>query len=165
MASASPSSFTSLGGLISVYSSSMLDSVNYLPGGYSVRYGRNLGGVIHVETRDTLPDSKWWVCRHQPLGLVGIFLWQTRSTGVLWSPHVVHIPTLANPLLEQHHGNSDSVPALGTGMHSSSWTAISQTTATTSSSSFRPPMTGLQFLGNAGDGADEESANAAAFST
>jgi hypothetical protein len=105
-----------------------------------------------------MQTSTSWTRRHFSLA-------NKEHWGTLVAARCSYIPILANPLLEQHHGNSDSVPALGTGMHSSSWTAISQTTATTSSSSFRPPMTGLQFLGNAGDGADEESANAAAFST
>ncbi len=40
------------GGLTSVYNSELLKDVSYYPGGYSVQYGRALGGIIDVKTKD-----------------------------------------------------------------------------------------------------------------
>jgi len=39
------------GGLTSVINSELLEDVSYYPGGYSVKYGRALGGTIDVKTR------------------------------------------------------------------------------------------------------------------
>ncbi|MBN2693136.1 TonB family protein [bacterium] len=48
------------GGLTSVYNSELLQDVSYFPGGYSVKYGRSLGGIIDVKTKDviTKKDNK-----------------------------------------------------------------------------------------------------------
>ncbi len=48
------------GGLTSVYNSELLQDVSYYPGGYSAKYGRSLGGIIDVKTRDviTKKDNK-----------------------------------------------------------------------------------------------------------
>ncbi len=45
------------GGLTSVVSGDMLQEVAYLPGNYSVRYGRKLGGVVDLRTTSGLPDE------------------------------------------------------------------------------------------------------------
>jgi TonB family protein len=45
------------GGLTSVVSSDLLDEVAFLPGNYSVRYGRKLGGVVDLRTTSGLPDE------------------------------------------------------------------------------------------------------------
>lgn len=46
-----------LGGLVSVLNSDIIQSVDYLPGGYSVRYGRSTGGVVDVTTRKKAPEQ------------------------------------------------------------------------------------------------------------
>ena len=44
------------GALTTVINSDMLDEVRFLPGGYGVRFGRNLGGVVDVQTNtQTMP--------------------------------------------------------------------------------------------------------------
>ncbi|HCH65257.1 MAG TPA: hypothetical protein DFR83_20800 [Deltaproteobacteria bacterium] len=45
-----------LGGYRSVLNADMISSVDYLPGGYQVRYGQSTGGVIDVRTSDEYPD-------------------------------------------------------------------------------------------------------------
>ncbi len=45
-----------LGGYRSVINSSLIESVDYLPGGYQVRYGQSTGGVIDVKTSNEYPD-------------------------------------------------------------------------------------------------------------
>ena len=44
------------GGLTSVLNNDLIDEVRYLPGNYSVRYGRALGGVVDITTKSTLPE-------------------------------------------------------------------------------------------------------------
>ncbi len=46
-----------LGGYRSVINADLIESVDYLPGGYSVRYGQSTGGVIDVRTRTSLPEQ------------------------------------------------------------------------------------------------------------
>jgi TonB family protein len=51
-----------LGGYVSVINSDLIDSVDYLPGSYSVKYGRSLGGVVDVKTKRDFPEQgkfKW----------------------------------------------------------------------------------------------------------
>ena len=43
-------------GLTTVLSSDLLKEVAYLPGSYTVRYGRALGGLVDLRTQDRLPD-------------------------------------------------------------------------------------------------------------
>ncbi len=45
-----------LGGYRSVLNADMISSVDYLPGGYQVRYGQSTGGVIDVRTSDDYPE-------------------------------------------------------------------------------------------------------------
>ncbi len=45
-----------LGGYRSVINAAFIDSVDYLPGGYGVRYGQSTGGVIDVQTSDDYPE-------------------------------------------------------------------------------------------------------------
>ncbi len=46
-----------LGGYRSVINADLISSVDYLPGGYQVRYGQSTGGVIDVRTRDDYPEQ------------------------------------------------------------------------------------------------------------
>ncbi len=45
------------GGFRSVITPIMIDSIDFLPGGYGVRWGRTLGGVMNVNTRREWPDQ------------------------------------------------------------------------------------------------------------
>jgi len=51
-----------LTGTTSVLQPNIVDSVDYLPGGYGVGFGRSMGGTIDVRTRQTYPDesSLFW---------------------------------------------------------------------------------------------------------
>ena len=46
-----------LGGYVSVINSDLIQGVDYLPGSYSVRYGRSLGGVVDVKTKTDIPEQ------------------------------------------------------------------------------------------------------------
>ncbi|MFK7926542.1 MAG: TonB family protein [Myxococcota bacterium] len=46
-----------LGGLRSVIPAGMVESIDYLPGSYPVRYGRGGGGVVDVHTTDETPED------------------------------------------------------------------------------------------------------------
>ena len=46
-----------LGGVVSVINADLVESVDYLPGGYGVGYGRSLGGVVDVHTKHTYPEQ------------------------------------------------------------------------------------------------------------
>lgn len=46
-----------LGGYRSVVNAELIDSVDYLPGGYGVKYGRSTGGVIDVQSSRTYDDQ------------------------------------------------------------------------------------------------------------
>ena len=46
-----------LGGFVSVLNADLIDSVDYLPGSYGVKYGRSLGGVVDVKTKEEFPEQ------------------------------------------------------------------------------------------------------------
>lgn len=46
-----------LGGLVSILNPDLIDSVDYLPGSYGVNYGRSLGGVVDVKTKQEFPED------------------------------------------------------------------------------------------------------------
>lgn len=45
-----------LGGYSSVINADFVESVDYLPGGFGVEYGRSMGGVVDVKTTSTFPE-------------------------------------------------------------------------------------------------------------
>ncbi|MAA77692.1 MAG: hypothetical protein CL916_00410, partial [Deltaproteobacteria bacterium] len=45
------------GGLTTVVSNEIIEEVAFLPGNYSVRYGRQLGGLVDIRTRPSLPEE------------------------------------------------------------------------------------------------------------
>lgn len=47
-----------LTGTTSVLSPEIVDSVDYLPGGYGVQFGRSMAGTVDVRTKDKFDDSK-----------------------------------------------------------------------------------------------------------
>ncbi len=46
-----------LGGLVSIVNDDLVGSVDYLPGGYGVEYGRSTGGVININTSQKYPEK------------------------------------------------------------------------------------------------------------
>jgi TonB family protein len=46
-----------LGGYVSILNDDLVGSVDYLPGGYGVEYGRSGGGVIDIKTSKNYPDN------------------------------------------------------------------------------------------------------------
>ena len=46
-----------LGGYSSVLSPELIESVDYLPGGYGVQYGRTLGGAVDITTKREAPEQ------------------------------------------------------------------------------------------------------------
>ena len=47
-----------LGGYSSVFNPELIESVDYLPGGYGVQYGRTMGGAIDVKLKEEAPEKK-----------------------------------------------------------------------------------------------------------
>ena len=45
-----------LGGFESIINADLIEAVDYLPGGYGVRYGRSTGGVVDVRTKSLFPE-------------------------------------------------------------------------------------------------------------
>lgn len=45
------------GGLTSFYNSQLLDRIDFVPGNFSVRYGRRIGGILEVTPRDPRTDE------------------------------------------------------------------------------------------------------------
>ena len=45
------------GGLTSVYNSRLLERIDFIPGNFSARYGRKMGGILEVATRDPATDG------------------------------------------------------------------------------------------------------------
>ena len=49
-----------LGGLVSIVNEDLVGSVDYLPGGFGVEYGRSMGGVINIRTNQDYPERLRW---------------------------------------------------------------------------------------------------------
>jgi len=47
-----------LGGYSSVFNPDLIESVDYLPGGYGVQYGRTMGGAIDVKMKEEAPEKQ-----------------------------------------------------------------------------------------------------------
>lgn len=62
-----------LGGYVSVLNSDLVETVDYLPGGYGVQYGRSLGGVVDVTTRKEAPEQSRLVWSTDVLDSGGLF--------------------------------------------------------------------------------------------
>ena len=45
------------GGLTSVFNSRLLEEINFYPGNFSVKYGRRMGGILDVQSRDPRSDA------------------------------------------------------------------------------------------------------------
>lgn len=88
------------GGLTAVINSDMLDRVDFLPGGYGVRYGRNLGGVVDVATKEVVPQES---SGYADIDLIDTTLYYTRPVGegggLTLSVRRSYIDTVIRPVL------------------------------------------------------------------
>jgi hypothetical protein len=150
------------GGLVSVFNSSLLDRVDYLPGGYSVRYGRNIGGVVDVTTKDEIPDR---LHGYAEVDLFNSSFFVQGSTkgklGYSLSARRSYIDYIVEPILERSQGLLVQFPRywdaqLKFDYRPSSRDAL-QLMAFASDDRFK-------FLGST-EGADEQSAQSATFGT
>ncbi|MBN2799463.1 MAG: TonB family protein [Deltaproteobacteria bacterium] len=71
-----------LGGYRSVVNSALIDSVDYMPGGYGVRYGRATGGVVDIQSKDTYPERFTGTWRTDLLDSSAFVAGQTGGLGV-----------------------------------------------------------------------------------
>lgn len=74
-----------LGGYVSVINADLVDSIDYLPGGYGVEYGRSTGGVLDVKTKREWPERKKLTWSTDVLDSGGLFagkLGKAESVGV-----------------------------------------------------------------------------------
>jgi len=62
-----------LGGYSSVINADLVESVDYLPGGYGVGYGRSTGGVIDVKTTRSFPEQGKVIWNTDALDSGGLF--------------------------------------------------------------------------------------------
>lgn len=46
-----------IGGLVSIINPDLIETVDYMPGSYGVQYGRSLGGVVDVKTKQEFPED------------------------------------------------------------------------------------------------------------
>lgn len=89
------------GGLSTILNADLLDDVRFLAGGYGVRYGRTLGGVIDLRTEATLPVHS--------SGYASVDLFQgtafgevlTGNTAITVSARRSYIDTLLEPFIDQ----------------------------------------------------------------
>ncbi len=88
-------------GLSTVVNGDFLQEVSFLPGSYSVRYGRQLGGAVELRARRTLPE--------EPLAYASVDLFQTTlyldqkvrpDTSVTLSGRRSYIDAILNPLFD-----------------------------------------------------------------
>lgn len=88
-------------GLSTVINGDFLSEVSFLPGSYSVRYGRQLGGAVELRTRRTLPED--------PISYAAIDLFQTTlfleqkvrpDTSVTVSGRRSYIDAVLNPVFD-----------------------------------------------------------------
>jgi hypothetical protein len=93
------------GGLVSVFNSSILDRVDYFPGGYSVRLGRKLGGAVELTTKNEIPDHFTGYAEADLLNSTLFVQGPIRKKlGYSVSLRRSYIDYLANPFLEKTQG-------------------------------------------------------------
>ena len=96
-----------LGGYSSVINPDLISDVDYLPGGYGVRYGRSLGGVVDVTTtdmRDLPPDAPdthitWSTDLLDSGGMVRTKLGKKKGWGVAVAARRSYIDLVLNEVL------------------------------------------------------------------
>jgi TonB family protein len=86
-------------GFSTVLANDLVREVSFLPGNYSVRYGRTLGGVVELKTRDELPERS--------NGYLSVDLFQTAgfveqkvgaNTAVIFALRRSYVDAILNPI-------------------------------------------------------------------
>lgn len=91
-----------LGGYESVINSDLVGAVDYLPGGYGVKYGRSLGGVVDVRTRDDYPERGHLSWKTDILDSGGLYsgrLGRQGHTGIAVAARRSYIDVLMTPFM------------------------------------------------------------------
>lgn len=151
------------GALTSVFNPSVLDKIDYLPGGYSARYGRSIGGVVDLSTQDFIParlhgyaevdllDSSFYV--QSPL---------REDLAVSFSARRSYIDVLANPIIEATTGTLVRFPRYWDFQVKADYQPSPQ-------DNFQLMLFAsddrFEILGSADDSADSDSLNQALFGT
>lgn len=151
------------GGLVSVFNGSILDKVEYMPGGFSARYGRNLGGVVDLSTHDYIP------ARMHGYGEVDLFNSSFYVQGAQGdklayslSARRSYIDFLANPIIEATTGVQVRFPRYWDVQAKLDYQLSPQDTFQLM---FFSSDDRFEILGTAADSADEDAAESAAFGT
>ncbi|MBM76627.1 MAG: hypothetical protein CMK59_14570 [Proteobacteria bacterium] len=71
-----------IGGYVSVINADLVDSVDYLPGSYGVHYGRSLGGVVDVKTKQSFPEENRFSWSSDILDSGGVFQGRVGKYGI-----------------------------------------------------------------------------------
>jgi len=92
-------------GFSTVLANDLVREVSFLPGNYGVRYGRTLGGVVELKTRDVLPERS--------NGYLSVDLFQTAgfveqrvgaNTAVIFAVRRSYVDAILNPIFNGGEG-------------------------------------------------------------
>ena len=72
-----------IGGYVSVLNADLISSVDYLPGSYSVKYGRSLGGVVDVKTKQAYEENSKMSWNSDLLDSGGVYQGKIGNWGVV----------------------------------------------------------------------------------
>lgn len=103
-------------GFSTVLANDLIREVSFLPGNYGVRYGRTLGGVVELKTRDQLPERS--------NGYLSVDLFQTAGfveqkvgsrTAVTFAARRSYVDAILNPILNGSEGTTFQAPRYADG--------------------------------------------------
>ena len=83
-----------IGGYVSVLNADLISSVDYLPGSYSVKYGRSLGGVVDVKTKQAYEESSKMSWNSDLLDSGGFYQGKVGDWGVAVAARRSYIDTI-----------------------------------------------------------------------
>ncbi len=87
-----------LGGYVSIVNSDLIEAVDYLPGGYSARYGRGMGGVVDIRTQEDPPEEGRLSWSTDLLDSGGLYQGQVGGWGVSLAARRSYIDAILAPL-------------------------------------------------------------------
>jgi TonB family protein len=90
-----------LGGIVSIVNSDLIEAVDYLPGGYSARYGRGMGGVVDIRTQEAPPEEGKLSWSTDLLDSGGLYQGQHGGWGVSVAARRSYIDAVLAPLSDQ----------------------------------------------------------------
>ncbi|MDG1481796.1 MAG: TonB-dependent receptor, partial [Myxococcota bacterium] len=90
-----------LGGIVSIVNSDLIEAVDYLPGGYSARYGRGMGGVVDIRTQVDPPEEGKLSWSTDLLDSGGLYQGQVGGWGVSVAARRSYIDAVLAPLSSQ----------------------------------------------------------------